>query len=255
MERKKLEKNWKHIHGASYKPIYLVNYFNLLIIEGQERFCLYNHKIIYNDYGVVIKLYFSPYEYYRQGGYLVPMKITKSEVDLRNNIRMLWEQHGAWTRMVIMSIVFGLPDEEVATNRLLRNPVDFANLLKFFYGNKNALKFSDLLKDHLVIAAQLVKAAKAGDNKSAAQAEKKWYENADELATFLSYINPYWSKESWRSMLHEHLRLVKAEAVAMLTKDYAAGIKVYDNIESQALEMADMMAAGIIKQFPFKFTI
>jgi len=199
-------------------------------------------------------LYFSPYGYYRQGVYPSPMKITKSEVELRNNIRMLWEQHGAWTRMAIMSIVFGLPDEEVATNRLLRNPVDFGNLLKIFYGNKIALRFSDLLKDHLVIAAQLVKAAKVGDNKSAAEAEKKWYENADELAALLSYINPYWSKESWRTMLHEHLALVKAEAVAMLTKDYAAGVKVYDKIESQALEMADMMAAGIINQFPHRFT-
>lgn len=155
--------------------------------------------------------------------------------------------------MAIMSIVFGLPDEEVVTNRLLRNPVDFGNLLKIFYGNKIALKFSDLLKGHLVIAAQLVKAAKAGDNKSAAEAEKKWYENADELAALLGYINPYWSKESWRTMLHEHLALVKAEAVAMLTKDYAAGVKIYDTIEKQALGMADMMAAGIIKQFPNKF--
>jgi len=180
------------------------------------------------------------------------MKITKAEVDLMKNVRMLWEQHGAWTRMAIMSMVFGLPDEELVINRLLQNPVDFANSLKFFYGDKIALKFSDLLKTHLVIAAQLVKVAKAGDNKSVAEAEIKWYENADEIAVFLNYINPYWSKESWKTMLHEHLALVKAEAVAMLTKNYAAGIKVYDKIESQSLEMADMMAEGIIKQLPYK---
>jgi hypothetical protein len=202
---------------------------------------------------VVIPLYFCPYEYFRNDLYSNPMKITKSEVDLMNNIRMLWEQHGAWTRMAINSMVFGLPDEELVTSRLLQNPVDFAKALKFFYGDKIASKFSDLLKSHLVIAAQIVKASKAGDNKSAIAAEKKWYENADEISTFLAYINPYWSKESWKAMLHEHLALVKAEAVALLTKDYAAGIKVYDKIESQALEMADMMAEGIIKQFPDSF--
>ena len=201
--------------------------------------------------GAVINLYLYPYEYFRKGFYPIPMKITKAEVDLMNNIRMLWEQHGVWTRMAIMSMVLGLPDEELVINRLLQNPVDFANALKIFYGDKIASKFSDLLKSHLVIAAQLVKAAKAGDNKSAIEAEKKWYENADEIADFLSYINPYWSSESWKTMLHEHLALVKAEAVAMLTKDYAAGIKVYDKIESQALEMADMMAHGIIKQFSY----
>ena len=201
--------------------------------------------------GVVINLYLYPYEYFRKGFYPNPMKITKTEVDLMNNMRKLWEQHGVWTRMAIMSMVFGLPDEDLVVNRLLQNPIDFANALKIFYGDKIALKFSDLLKTHLVIAAQLVKAAKAGDNKSATEAEKKWYENADEIADFLSYINPYWSRESWKTMLHEHLALVKAEAVAMLTKDYAAGIKVYDKIESQALEMADMMSQGIIKQFSY----
>jgi hypothetical protein len=201
--------------------------------------------------GVVIILYLYPYECLREGFYPNPMNITKAEVDLMNNIRMLWEQHGAWTRMAITSMVFGLPDEDLVINRLLQNPVDFANALKFFYGDKIASKFGDLLKSHLVIAAQLVKAAKAGDNKSATEAEKMWYENADEIALFLSYINPYWSRESWKAMLYEHLALVKAEAVAMLTKDYAGGIEVYDKIESQSLEMADMMAEGIIRQFSY----
>ena len=196
-------------------------------------------------------MYFCPYESFRKGVYSNPMIITKAELDLMNNIRTLWEQHGAWTRMAITSMVFGLPDEDLVINRLLQNPVDFANALKLFYGDKMASKFSDLLKDHLVIAAQLVKAAKAGDNKSATEAEKKWYENANEIADFLNYLNPFWSKESWKVMLHEHLALVKAEAVAMLSKDYAAGIKVYDKIESQSLEMADMMSQGIIKQFSY----
>ena len=199
--------------------------------------------------GVVINLYFCPYQYYHGDIYRNSTEIINTKLDLMNTMRMLWEQHGAWTRMAIISMVFGLPDEDVTINRLLQNPVDFDNALTPFYGEKTAKKFSDLLRDHLVIAAQLVKAAKAGNNKLAMIAEKKWYENADEIAIFLSSINPYWSKESWMSMLHEHLALVKAEAVAMLTKDYAADVQVYDKIEAQALKMADMMSEGIIRQF------
>lgn len=55
-------------------------------------------------------------------------------------------------------------------------------------------------------------------------------------------------------MLYDHLKLVKAEAVAILNKNYAESIKIYDEIEKQALEMADVMAEGIIKQFHYKFT-
>jgi hypothetical protein len=181
------------------------------------------------------------------------MNINKAILDLSNMIRKLWEQHGAWTRMTITSLVFDLPDVDLVTSRLLRNPIDFGNMLRAFYGDKVASKFSDLLTSHLVIAAQLVKAAKAGDNKTASDAEKKWYANADEIATLLGSINPYWSKESWRAMLHKHLQLVKTEAVSMLTKNYAAGINVYDEIENQALGMADVMTEGIIRQFPGNF--
>lgn len=173
-----------------------------------------------------------------------------SLLGLSNTFRQLWEQHSAWTRMTIMSLVFDLPDVELVTQRLLQNPVDFGNALKEFYGDEIASKFSDLLKEHLVIAAELVKAAKAGDNKTAADAEKRWYANADEIAAFLAKINPNWSEEEWKMMLHRHLMLVKAEAVSMLTKNYEQGIKIYDEIENQALGMADEMTQGIVNQFP-----
>jgi phage terminase Nu1 subunit (DNA packaging protein) len=76
-----------------------------------------------------------------------------------------------------------------------------------------------------------------------------WYNNADEIAAFLGNINPYWSKDQWKDMLHRHLELTKSEAVDMLNKDYKSSISRYDEIERQALEMADIMTAGIIKQF------
>jgi len=55
-------------------------------------------------------------------------------------------------------------------------------------------------------------------------------------------------------MLFEHLALTKDEAVAMLTANYEARIAIYDEIEHQALTMANVMAAGIIK-FPELFKV
>lgn len=172
--------------------------------------------------------------------------------DFRDYIRMLWEEHSIWTRSAINSIALGSPDEQLVTERLLRNPKDFEAALEPFYGAEAAKTFSDLLTDHLTIAAKIVKASKAGNQEEAAAAEKDWYANADQLAAFLGSINPYWSEEEWRNMLYEHLELVKAEAVDILTGDYASGISIFDEVEKQALNMADMMAYGIIRQFPRK---
>ncbi|WP_243190750.1 LysM peptidoglycan-binding domain-containing protein [Clostridium botulinum] len=185
--------------------------------------------------------------------YIDMFRVTESEMALRDTMRMLWEQHSVWTRLAIMSIVAGSPNEDLVVARLLRNPKDFEEALRPFYGDEVAAEFNKLLTSHLVIASEIVKASKAGNTDAAADAEKRWYENADKIAELLSKINPYWYFEDWKSMLHEHLALVKAEAVAILTSDYEKGISIYDDLEMQALEMADMMADGIVKQFPERF--
>jgi hypothetical protein len=179
--------------------------------------------------------------------------IGEAQPDLNNRLQLLWEQHVYWTRLTIGSIVFGLPDLDFVINRLLRNPKDFALLLEPLYGDETASMFADLFTAHLVITAQLVMAAKAGDREEAVNIEKEWYANADEIATLLAGINPFWSEPEWKEMLHKHLALTTVEAGKMLNQKYGESIMVFDQIEIQALEMVDVMRDGIIKQFPDKF--
>lgn len=183
----------------------------------------------------------------------IPECISKTQQTLSNQMRLLWEQHVYWTRLFILSSAFELPDAEFVTNRLLRNPKDFEAALKLFYGEDIAAKFAELFTSHLTIAAELVMAAKAGDNAAAAGAERRWYENADEIAAFLSGINPYWSVQEWQKMLYDHLAMTKAEAVDILTQKYMNSINTFDYIEHQALMMADLMTQGLLKQFSQQF--
>jgi LysM repeat protein len=176
-----------------------------------------------------------------------------AEQDLDNHLRMLWTQHVYWTRFFIVSTVSDLPDAKLTADRLMQNPKDFEAALRPLYGNTAAAYFSDLLTSHLTIAAELVNAAKEGDSNAADNAEKRWYANADEIASFLSSINPYWSSQEWRRLLYDHLALTKNEAVDYLSKNFAASISTFNNIEKQALEMADVMTSGIVRQFPNRF--
>ncbi|MEQ8153628.1 MAG: LysM domain-containing protein [Clostridiaceae bacterium] len=213
-----------------------------------------NQEIDLSSFPIGQSIFICPgYGYYLESYGIMTPVISKKEADLKDYLRMLWEQHVAWTRLVILSMVFDLPDVDLVTNRLLRNPKDFQAALRPFYGDMIAFKFAALFTSHLAIAGELVKAAKAGNNQAATDAEKRWYANADEIAFFLAQINPYWSQGDWRTMLHEHLRMTKQEAVDMLTKNYAAGISQYDAIEKQALKMAGVMAEGIASQFSNKF--
>ena len=173
---------------------------------------------------------------------------------LNNLMRMLWEQHAAWTRMTIISIAEGLADEEVTTQRLLRNPGDIAAVFRCYYGNQIADCLKNLLTEHLILASQLIKAVKACDTTAAADIERRWYANGEQIVTFLSRINPYWSRETMLNLWRVHLDQVKAQAVARLNKNYALDIYYYDIGELHLLHMADELTQGIVRQFPQCFT-
>jgi len=175
--------------------------------------------------------------------------ITQSELEVIKKFRLLWNQHSEWTRMAITAIVLMLPNEEQTVNRLLRNPTDFGLVFRTFYGEAIGKKFADLLTEHLVLAADLIKAIMAGNNEEAEQINKRWYENAAEIAVFLGCINPCWSEAEWKEMYFTHLQLVADEALTLINKEYQKNVDIYDVLEVQAMEMADKMSEGIIDQF------
>lgn len=175
--------------------------------------------------------------------------ITKNELEIINKFRLLWVQHSEWTRMAITAIVFKQPNEQQTVNRLLRNPKDFGRVFSKFYGERVGNRFDMLLTEHLVLAAELVNAILAGNNEAAEDLNRRWYINAEEIAIFLGSINPCWSESEWREMLFTHLGFVAEEALTLINGEYQRNVDVYDELELQALEMADEMSRGIIEQF------
>ncbi len=172
-----------------------------------------------------------------------------NQIHLMNRLRLLWQQHVMWTRSFIISTAADLGDLKAVTNRLLQNPKDFAQLLSFLYGDLIANKFNELFTNHLLIAADLVNAAKKGDEQAMNTAREKWYENAAQIAKFLSSINPHWDENQWKILLDEHLKMTENEAASYLKGEYEKSIMLYDSIENQAMEMADYMFQGIARQF------
>ena len=174
---------------------------------------------------------------------------------LRVDMRKLWDDHITWTRQWIVSFAAGLPDQDAAAARLMKNQEDIGNAIKPFYGDPAGTKLTALLEDHINGAVELVKAAKAADNAKIEAAKTKWYKNGDDIAAFLSAANPtHWPLDGLKSGMKMHLDTTLKEAQDRLGGKWADDITAYDAVKEHILHLADMLTDGIVAQHPQHFT-
>lgn len=177
-----------------------------------------------------------------------------SERAFRDAMRRLWVDHVTWTRLFIVSFAADLPDLSATTGRLLRNQSDIGNAVKPFYGAAAGNRLTSLLEEHILTAADLLQAAKEGDAAAFDTAKDAWYANARQIARFLHNANAeHWPLGAMRRMMRDHLDLTLEEAAAQLGGDFVRSVTLYDDVEDEILHMADLLADGLIAQFPGKF--
>jgi hypothetical protein len=176
-----------------------------------------------------------------------------SRASLSGAMRDLWADHVIWTRLYIIAATSDQPDADAAATRLLKNQEEIGQAIVPYYGQAAGTKLTELLKDHILIAVDVVKAAKANDQAALKAADQRWHTNAADIATFLSGANPNWARGAVLSMLNEHLSLTTQEAVARLKKNWSDDVATFDKIYDQAMMMADTLTDGIVKQFPDRF--
>jgi hypothetical protein len=181
-------------------------------------------------------------------------RISANEVALRQDMRRLWEDHITWTRLAIISLTTDSPDTEATVGRLLENQADIGDAVKPFYGEAAGNELTRQLRLHILIAADVVAAARAGDQAGLADAQARWLANADDIAAVLNSVNPkYWELETMKAEMHKHLDLTTQEAVARLQGNWSADVAAYDQIHEHILHMSDLLSSGLVKQFPKRF--
>src|ERR1051325_177876 len=172
---------------------------------------------------------------------------------LHQDMRKLWTDHTVWTRDYIIAAVDNKPDQEAAATRLLKNQEDIGNAIAAYYGKSNGERLTGLLKDHINIATEVVKAAKSKDDSQFKAADEKWKRNAEDIADFLSSANPNWTRAAMREMMITPLATTTAEVKARIDKDWDRDVKAWDKVYDHILNMSDALTDGVTRQFPDSF--
>jgi hypothetical protein len=183
-----------------------------------------------------------------------PATDTRKAVALRTDMRKLWEDHIVWTRLAIISLTTGSPDTEATVGRLLKNQTHIGNAVKPFYGKAAGNELTRQLRQHILIAADLIAAAKAGNKAKLADETARWQRNADDIAGVLNSVNPrHFKLAPLKAEMRMHLKLTTDEAVARLQGNWAADVAAYDKIHRHILHMSDYLSDGLVRQFPKRF--
>jgi hypothetical protein len=184
------------------------------------------------------------------------MITTKETSSLHDAMRRLWAEDVIWTREYIVDAVAGAPDAaQAAAERLLKNQEDIGNAFVHFYGEEMGSSLTDLLKSHVLIAVDLVNAAIVDDEQQFRREERRWNDNAGEIAACLSEANPCWPEKDVQDLLSQELSFTKRELDASFEKDWECDVQYFDDMFTQILTMADVLSEGLVSQFPDRFDV
>ena len=175
-----------------------------------------------------------------------------SREPVRLALRKLWSDHVIWTREYIVAAVAGTPDADAAAVRLLKNQEDIGAAVAGFYGQAAGDRLTELLKEHILIAVDLVAAAKSGDRPRSRRTTRAGRPTSRRSRVPVRRKSEL-AERDVLDLLALHLKLTKDETVARITGDWAADVKAFDDIFTEIMVLADALHDGIVAQFPERF--
>jgi len=196
------------------------------------------------------------------------------------SMRQLWSDQVAFTRQYVIAAVAGRPVSEVLTKLLGQAVAPIAtapgvrDLVPQFsdgdaaavgllttmeatgeafaphVGEDSARELVSLLRRHVLIAVELLSAARSGHIERFKKEDERWIASANEIAAFLSSVNPNWPREVLEQHLQLLLQLTKDEAVARIAGNSRLDLRTYDAIHEEAMVIADLIEEGLAGDFP-----
>lgn len=176
-------------------------------------------------------------------------EVPTSSIDAsRGDFKRLWQDHVALTREVILAEFNNSPDLNSKADLLMKNQEDIGNEVNKFYPG-SGLVVTDLLKEHIAIAKDILDDLKFKRLTRVASDISKWYGNADRFSLAMKAINPNWNL---KDHMRTHLDITENEALAEFVGLKSLSRSIYkDKIVPQAEDIARHLVEGIRKDNSF----
>lgn len=177
-----------------------------------------------------------------------------SAADMKAVMRDLWSGHNFWIRNVALdNTTNNRKALDYAEKAVTANAKQIAKVFTPFYDEAATEQLFNLLVKHYGAIKAYSEATVAGSKSRQDAALASYASNTDEIAAFLSGANRYLPKDTVRGLFAahgaHHVELIKE----LQEEDYAHEAETWEVMQQHVHAIADMLTAGLEKQFPAKF--
>ena len=175
--------------------------------------------------------------------------------EMQQNLRDLWVGHIFWVRHVVSNIASHDPAErDAAEKEVVANTEQIANTMAPFYGEAASQKLFSLLDVNFNAVSEYSEAAVAEDKRQQDAALSHLASSADDIADFLSHLNPYLQKDIVRGLIATHGAHHVLQINQYKAKEYAPLGATWPMMRQHIYVIADTLTTALVKQFPSKFS-
>lgn len=164
-------------------------------------------------------------------------------MDWEEYVTQKWDERLIWVRQLIISIMMGLRDLNFVAQRVQRNDAELGQILGSIYGLEAGQKFEHLLGEYIRILSEIVQTIKFGNNTDLLV--QQWNSVAEEIAEFLSQLNPYWEKTVVKALINDEMKLEFEFASNLKNERFEQGIANFDPALDNARQAARLMLYGV----------
>lgn len=174
--------------------------------------------------------------------------------DMKGVLRDQWSRHLFWIRNVVLDHAMNdLRSQDFAEKAVVANAREIARTFRPFYGEAASEQLFTLLGEHYRAVKAYSEATVARNTRQQDAALARFASNTDEIAAFLSGVNPHLSKDAVRSLFATHVDHHVAQITKFQEKDYVGEEETWPVMQHHVYVIADALTTALAKQFPAKF--
>ncbi|MBE6033352.1 hypothetical protein [Aminipila sp.] len=177
--------------------------------------------------------------------------IPPSQITLVFESRILWRDLATWLQAYLVSVFAGFGNQDSIEVKLREVIVKFGNILSTVFGGEIGEQYSNLITNWINTFKLLVDAQINDDLNTVNEYTNQLYENINQIAIFLSQVNPFWTESEWKALLYRFNEMLIDQLSAYLYKEYTSNIESFDRLLNLTSIIGNYYSRGLLNYLTY----